>query len=260
MAEKTREGFWAQLGLLYGEPPWSLYEVGLALLILAIGMFWIAPVSSTFFTSDPLNPTPEALMIGWSIGLAFAVGLVLVRWKRSEEYFSALRFVGESAHSRMPLLLLVMIGVAAALTINLIVAAGAEISNTEPNFSTTAILQTLGLGWQIQQLVAVFLLVGVVQPIAEGVIFFGVIQPRFRITFGAWPGLFVTALFYGGFHFLIYGTQSIINSPVWYGFIFPFLLGWVFAAIRVWMRSTRAVIAASIGVGWTSIMMMLALA
>jgi len=259
MTEKIREGFFAQLGRLYSEPPWSFYEVGLALLVLAVTMFWIAPAVAAVLSSDTLNPTPTTLITGWMIGLLIAAGVVLLRWKRSPEHFAALRLIGESGHLRRPYLLLMMIGVATNLTANLIVAAGAEISHVPQNFSTAAILQGIVYQWGIAEIILALILVVIVQPIAEGIIFFGVLQPRMRVALGAWPGLILTAVFYAGFHFLIYGTQPLINSPLWYGFMLPFLLGLVLASVRVWLRSTRAAIIVSIGIGCTSILTMIAL-
>jgi membrane protease YdiL (CAAX protease family) len=256
MASKktSREGFFAQLGRNYAAPPWSLFDVGMVLGVLAVTLMMIGSVLASLLSPDNLVPTPTGLVIGWTVGLILAAAFVLVRWRSSSEKFVALRIVGESAQSKRPLILMFIFGIGIGLLANLTASLGGD-----NQFATIAPLQGIYTTFEIRPLLLGIVFAVIVQPLAEGLIFFGVLQPRLRATIGGYFGLLITALLYAGTHYLVYGLRlGVVINPLWYGFIAPFVLGLMFGVVRVWMRSTRAVIIANIGAGIVAILVMVA--
>lgn len=246
------DGFFAQLGQTLAPPSWSLFEAGLAFVVLLICLLLIATVIAAALSPDPNTLTAQGQVIGWIVGQVIAAAFVLIRWRRVPEKFAALRITGETAQSRYAPILTFIIGIAIGLTANLIAALGSN-----GNFETIAPLQ--GLSTQLAAPIAAALLFAViVQPFAESLIFFGVLQPRLRATLGAYPGLLVTTLLYAGMYYLIYGLRpGVVVNPFWYGLIAPLVAGLLLGVMRVWLRSTRAVIIASVGAGIIAILVML---
>jgi membrane protease YdiL (CAAX protease family) len=202
---------------------------------------------------DSLAPTPISLVIGWTVGLLLTAAFVLVRWRSSTEKFAALRIFGESAQSNRPLILMFIFGIGIGLLANL--TAGLGSGN---HFATIAPLQGIYTGFEIVPLLLAIVFAVIVQPLAESLIFFGVIQPRLRATLGGYAGIVTTALLYAGTHYVVYGLRpDVVINPLWYGFIAPLVLGLMFGVVRVWMRSTRAAIVANIGAGIIGILVML---
>lgn len=250
--ETSREGFFAQIGRTYAAPPWSLYDVGLVIGVLAVGLLIVGSVIASLFSPDRTNPTPTGLVIGWTVGLLLATAFVLVRWRSSSEQFTALRITGESAQSNRPLILMFIFGIGIGLLAN--VTAGLGSGN---QFATIAALQGIYTTFEIRPLLLGIVFGVIVQPLAESLIFFGVIQPRLRATLGGYLGLLITACLYAATHYLVYGLRpDVVINPLWYGFIAPFVLGLMFGVVRVWMRSTRAAIVANIGASIVAILVM----
>jgi membrane protease YdiL (CAAX protease family) len=251
--EQQPEGFFAQLGQVYTAPPWTLFEAGLVWVVLLFSLVMIGSGITATLATDSSNPTPTNFLVGWLLGLVITGLFVVVRFRRTPEKFAALRLVGESAQSRRPLLLVFMMGVGIGLTANLVAALGSG-----GDFETIAPLQAIFQGIIVQLVLAVLFAV-LVQPIAEGLVFFGVIEPRLRSSIGAWPGLLTTVLLYTATHYLVYGARpGIVNNLTWYGVIAPLLIGLSLAVIRIWMRSTRAASVASIGAGVVAIVVWVA--
>jgi membrane protease YdiL (CAAX protease family) len=249
----AQDGFFAQLGQTFAPPPWSLLEAGLAFVVLLIGLLFIATVIAFALSPDSTSLTAQGQVIGWTIGLAIVAAFVLIRWRSVPEKFAALRISGETAQSPYSPILVFIIGVGTGLTANLCAALGSN-----GNFETIAPLQGLYTDFAITPLVTAILFAVLIQPFAESLIFFGVLQPRLRATLGAYPGLIVTAALYAGVHYFIYGERpGVVVNPFWYGLIAPFICGLLFGMVRVWMRSTRAVIIANIGAGIIAILIML---
>jgi len=244
------QGIRAHLNAEEAEPAWSMSEVLIVVVALAVSMLLIASVIASL-TSPTNTPVPDAnhFVLGWTIGLLITGVFVLVRWQRSSEQLRGLQL----AASRFPILLGFMVGIAAAITANVMsgLASG--------SFSTIAPLLGLDAG-RIGQVLLGAIFAVLVQPVVESLVFFGVILPRLRATTGPWPGLLSTILLFAGFHGLVYGARLQGNLLIWYGFVWPLLVGFVLAVLRVYAQSTRAVMVAYAGAGSTSILVLLALA
>jgi membrane protease YdiL (CAAX protease family) len=101
-----------------------------------------------------------------------------------------------------------------------------------------------------------------VQPIAEGLIFRGILLPSVRVRLSGWSGVWVAAAISGAFHFLIYppnynSTSAI--TPIWYGLLVPLIQALLFGAVRAASKSTRAAIAAQIAFGLFAIVKLVTL-
>ncbi|MBC7814346.1 MAG: CPBP family intramembrane metalloprotease, partial [Burkholderiales bacterium] len=97
--------------------------------------------------------------------------------------------------------------------------------------------------------VAAVLLMVLAQPIAEELVFRGILFPALRAATGAWAGLFLSALLYGTFHLLTYAPPQEGLVGVWYGLFAPLLAGLVIGGIRAYTGSTRAAIVMHVGFG-----------
>jgi membrane protease YdiL (CAAX protease family) len=237
MNQAEKKGLIARLGIKQDVPFWSLAEMALALVVLAIGTILIGSAIAASASTSTSNPEPIALVLGWLIGLVIVSAFVLVRWRRSKEKFDGLA-LGESKWSP---LLAFMLGIAVIFTAGVISGYGSG------NFDVFAALQGLD-NTQIGQVILAALFV-IVQAVAEGLIFWGIVLPRLRASLGAWPGLALTLAIFAAYYYLVFGERLTDDLALWYGIISPLIFGACLAAIRVWSNSTRTAIIAQLGVG-----------
>jgi membrane protease YdiL (CAAX protease family) len=88
------------------------------------------------------------------------------------------------------------------------------------------------------------------QPIAEGVVFRGLLLPVLRARLGPWPGILLAAAAAAAFHIAIYASAYATQfSAVWYGVVNPFLAAVVFGCVRAATGSTRTAIVAQSAFG-----------
>jgi len=249
MSERNTErpGFFARLGQAQTPPPWSWGDVGLAILVLALGSLMIASAVALAFFPNAETPEPLGLLLGWIIGLGLVTAFVLIRWRSSQEKFAALQ-LGSSA---IPLYIAFLLGVGGALTADLVAAGGSG------NFSLLAPVLNVNLNEAAGIILAALFLL-LVQPIAEGLVFSGVLLPKLRAALGAWPGYLTAVIAYAGFYALVYGAWLPQEWLIWHGFAYPLVVGLFVLAVRVGADSTRAAILAQIGAGLTALIVLLA--
>lgn len=235
--DENKRGFMAWLGEPEAAPPWSMGETIAALVAYALALTMLASgVALSGVASINAPIPPEALLFGWTVGLFVAAAFVFFTRQRSPQQRAALRL---SSASLLPLPIVLLAGVAAALTIDLIAAAGVG------SILPLAPLRGLGSDAGTWLLAAVFLLLA--QPLGEGLVFQGLLLPRLRASLGPWAGWLLTGLFYGLLSFLIYGAQLSGADQIWYGLIAPLLSGLFLGALRVRSGSTRAAIVGQMG-------------
>ena len=220
-----------------GEPPWSLLSAALTVFAMFICLVAIGPSLITISAASTVL-TPVDLMASWSIGMALTAVFVLVRSRAREESWSALRLTrGELALPLAPI-----IGVAIALTIDLIA-----------NLSVGRFLPPLQI-WVIQSggslsLILAALLLVLLQPLAETLVFQAVLLPRLRWRLGHWRGLLATAAVYAGLHYLIFFQASDADPLRWHDIALPMLLGIAFCLLKVFSQSSLAALIARMGAG-----------
>nr|MCU0513522.1 CPBP family glutamic-type intramembrane protease [Anaerolineae bacterium] len=169
--------------------------------------------------------------------------------RRQQGHLPAL---GLQAESALPLPFVLLTGVAAAMTIDVIVAAGG-------GFQVAAMLTGIGvtddwLEWLLAAIFVIFL-----QPLAENLVFQAVLLPRLRASFGGGTGILLTAAVYTVYYLLVYGAVLSGGAVLWYGVLMPLLTGLFLAGVRVYTGSTRAAILAQVGMGITMLLAALVL-
>jgi membrane protease YdiL (CAAX protease family) len=231
-------------------PPWSVTDVIYTLVALLVFMFLVAPSVASLTSAEFL--TPRALLFGWMIGLLLTTGFVLLNRQRTQASREALRIVG---NTRPSLFFVLLYGIAAALVVDLIVGLPAG------GFSASAVLSqvsrdpgTEGGTWLLAALLVVL-----VQPIAESLVFYGVTLPRLRASIGPVGGYAITIGLFTSYHFAAFGSTLLPATQVSYGLIVPLLIGAFLGAVRTRTSSTLAVIVAYIGIGGAHLLTALAL-
>ncbi len=234
-----------KLSRLEAEPPWS-FAAGLSTMIgLFLAMVIGSTIAGTIFGTDPVAP-----IIGWTTGAALAIIFVLITRRRTPEDVQALRL--DANNVRLPLVAL--FGVGMAITIDVIgLFLTGDFWITPELFSLFSIAEDNTIAAfdnSIIVWVIAFIFMALLQPIAEELVFRGVIYPAARASLGAWTGFSMTAILYALFHVLAYLTIAPTDfTRVWYGIIVALLDGLVITAVRGITGSTRAAIVAHAAFG-----------
>jgi membrane protease YdiL (CAAX protease family) len=217
-------------------PPWGIFSALLAVIITFIFTSLVGLVVGTTMFSD--NDT-NALAAGWVIGGALTIFYVFAT-RRDAEAIEALRL----GAATLPILIAFGIGLGIAITLDLIAIpfVGAVLRPPETSF-----LPVEGVG--LTTWIYVGLLLLIVQPAADELIFRGVLFPALRTAQSVWATILATALFYGVFHSIVYPHPEAGAAGVWYRLFEPFLAGLALSFIRAVSGSTRATIAVHAGIG-----------
>lgn len=227
-------------------PPWSLMDVLYTFIALAAGILLIGPTVASLLLGT-FDPTAIMLLLSWLLGLVVALVFVVISRQRQ---LPALRL--GAGDSLWPLPYVLLVGVGAALTINVVVGLVAGFRPMMP-------LSRIGQGGTGEWIVA-GLFVALIQPLAEGLIFQGVTLPRLRASLGPWPGMIATTVLYAIYFFAVY-TAAESNTQVYiYGIAAPVMISLVLSSVRVYTESTRAVIVTQIGMGLTFLLAAIMLA
>lgn len=226
-------------------PPWGPVTA----LGVVVGAF-VALLAGTVIVSIVAANSPTATLVGWSIGMvAIALYITVVR-NRTPEDGQAMRIGPTTA----PLLIYLLLGLGVGITLDVI-----SLAVTGQTFPVPELLGFFDLGTAppsfvnpgILGLVIAGLFLMVIQPVGEALVFHGVAYPALRANLGIWAGFFITALFYAVFHLVAYSPPGGGGNftLVWYTVIVPFLDGIFLTTCRAVSGSTRAVVAAHVGLG-----------
>ncbi len=229
-------------------PPWSLLSAALAVGSLLVCLIVIGPaLASLLLGSDSISPS--LLLLSWVLGLALGSGLVLVNRRGNVASWQALRW----GRGRLPLPITLLIGVASALAIDLLVSLASgqflpvpEIYGFHTNGATGLALAAL--------------LLILLQPLAETVVFQAVLLPTLRWRLGAWRGLFATCAIYTALHLLVFSAaHGAAYDIFWYGIVYPALLCFAFSCLKVGAGASGAVFIGRLGAGFIFLLTALAL-
>ncbi len=224
------------------EPPWSLLSALLTVAVLFVCLALIGPASvsavmaSTGNTRDVLFPFE--LMLSWMIGLAVAIVFVLVSRRSSEESWHALRLV----RGELPLPMSLLIGIAIALALDLAVSLASGEFWPLPLMLGFQLKGAQGILLALIQLVAL-------QPLAETLVFQGVLLPRMRWAFGHWGGVIGTAAMYTIVYQLVFIEAYPFYDKLWHGIVFPMSAGILFCLLKIYTRSTGAALLGRMSAG-----------
>lgn len=219
------------------EPPWSLLSAGLTVFAMFVCLTIIGPALVAIMSGgDILLPTEFTL--SWAIGMALTAVFVPVNRRSSEESWRALRL----SRGELPLPLALLAGIALALALDVAVSLASGAFWPLPQIWYFQARGAQGL------LLALLMLV-VLQPLAETLVFQAVLLPRLRWTFGPWRGLIGAAAAYATLYLLIFIPPYPFYDGFWHGIIFPAGIGIFFCLLKVYARSSVAVLVARMGAG-----------
>lgn len=239
---QTETRFFDQLRAPEPDPPWSSATV--AFFIGAYILLWIAALSMiSVLAGDTAGSLSEGSRIFATILHSVAISVVTLQWA-SRRLPNGLRDLALQPRTGRALITCFLIGFGAAVTIDL---TGRLLRLTEGQFVPPLFEalrldpnESISLLWIVAALTAT-----VVQPIVEGLIFAGVIYPRFRSQVR--DNLIAIASTAITFTFI----QVIIavEQGTWYVVVQPLLMGVFIAGTRAFTKNTRLAIAARIGFG-----------
>ena len=107
--------------------------------------------------------------------------------------------------------------------------------------------------------VAALLLV-LLQPIADTLVFQAVVLPSLRWRLGPWRGVIATCLLYVLLHALVYfAPYQAAYEALWYGLAYPLLLCLSLSLLKVYSDSSLTVLIARISAGGIFLLTALAL-
>lgn len=228
------QNFIQQLRTPEPAPPWGLLNA----LGIVVGAFIMTALVGGVIASTFAAQGAAALLIGWSVGGALTVMLVLIT-RRDDDARAALRL----AESSLPLLIAFGVGLGVAVTLDLIaIPILGEVRRPPELLALTAGAGVITWGFAL-----VFMLA--VQPLAEELVFRGVLFPALREAQSITVAVIVSAAFYGIFHQLVYTAPRDGFGGFWYGLAEPTLVGVVLGLVRGATGSTRAAVAVHVGVG-----------
>ena len=219
-------------------PPWSIVSAWLSVVAMLISLTIVGPaLASILLGSDAV--TPFLLMLSWAIGMALTAAFVLVARRSSEQSWQALRLV----RGELPLALSLLIGIGIALALGLTVSLASGQFLPAPEIWGFQSQGAMGL------LLAALMLV-VLQPLAETLVFQAVLLPRLRWTFGHWGGVIATSAAFTLLRLLVF-TQAYGSTYdlLWYGLVYPAGIGLMFCLLKVFTRSSGAVLGARMSAG-----------
>lgn len=234
-------------------PPWTVWGA-----ISALIAAFMAVLLGTSVALLVTGNSQFTALLGWSIAAALTVIFALFTRRKTQER-EALRLrqwhyapaaptkagkaIIRRAETTAPLanvLFLLLVGVGLAVTLDVITGRVTGLFLPEPELlrpyqDFVLGIPTSALTWA---LAALFMLV--LQPIAEGLVFQGLLLPTLRQSIGPWPGYLISAALYGLFHLLVYSQPPGDFAASWYGLIAPFIAGLIYGAVRLYTGSTRA--------------------
>jgi membrane protease YdiL (CAAX protease family) len=246
----------ARINALDAPPPWSLVAA------LSSGVVsFAAVVIGTFIALALLNNTQYTALAAWTIGAVLTVTFVFIRFSKPEER-TALR-LGGSSGTGLPvqeIFLMLLIGVGLSVALDVVSGRVTNVFLPEPEL--LSLYTDVSLYQQpINILTWIFALVFMVllQPIAEELVFRGIMLPSLRGTLGVWPGYILSAILYAVFHMLAFPPAINDFNGFWYSQFIPFIAGLIFGAVRLYTGSTRAAILAHVGFGLFALVKVLTL-
>lgn len=219
-------------------PPWSPLSAALTALVLLICLTVVGPALASLLLGSQ-TITPILLMLSWALGLGLAIVFALVNRRSSHESWAALRLI--PGHLPRPLVLL--LGVAIALALDLVVSLASGCFLPVPEVYGFQLYGAAGL------ILAALLLI-LLQPLAESLVFQAILLPSLRRRLGPWPGVIATSALTVALHLLVFWSAYADKYDLtWRGLVFPALIGLAFCLLRVYTGSSSAVIIARMAAG-----------
>jgi membrane protease YdiL (CAAX protease family) len=216
-------------------PNWSLMFALIYVVMFIVG--WIAgqAIVSTLSNS---NSTPSVLVTGAALG-SLTVTLSLLLWTgRQPERFDRLRL---RQPIWLPIFFVILLGIGAAWAIDLI----GVLLHLKGEQIVPTVLEVLrlpiGVTWVLAAIFAI-----VLQPVAEGLVFYGLLYPALSGTLkNNIAASVAVAVVYTIVNAAIFST----GAGIWYTFIQPFLMTLIIALVRAYSQSTLSAVVARAAFG-----------
>lgn len=226
-------------------PPWGI----MAAVFTVIAAF-AAIVIGTSLTSLLMPESSSRFVAGYLVAALVTIVFVMLTRGRTPEERVALAY---EKRTRTPLILVFMLAIGIAILLDLIglPIAGVFLPSAEL-FGFYDITQNpvVAVPLSLFDWLLALLLLVILQPIAEELVFRGVVYPALNVALGAWSGYLFTSVLYAVFHLVAYAPPGgATPSLMWYTLALPFLESLFITAIRANTRSTRAAIIAHAGIG-----------
>jgi membrane protease YdiL (CAAX protease family) len=214
-------------------PPWGLLAVILTTLVAFVAVV-LGTIVAAAWLGDPTSGSilPFAQQVGWLMG-AIVLALFVLQTRQRAEDRAALRL-----HvSNMPLPFVMFVALGAAIALDLLGLLITGVFAQAPELAGFNAANANFLQWGVA---AALMLAA--QPVGEELAFRGVAFPALRAMFGGIGGWLLSAVVYGGFHYLAFAATSDAGSfiQLWYGLLVPIIEGLLFGIVRAGTGSTRA--------------------
>ncbi len=230
---------WRRIGEKQAMPPWGIFTA----LAMAIGAF-VSIVLGALIAGSFSEQSTTSILLAYCMGMGFTALLVTVMCNRTPADGVALAM--GKANARIPLILMLSFGFGAVLDLLTLIVTGRPYILPEIT-SAGGISQMNQAGFSAWFLAGLLLLV--LQPIAEGLVFRGVAYPVLRAILGSRAGFFMAAAWFGIFHMLAYVSASGSGdfNGLWVTAIVPIVIGLYLNVIRAATESTRISMIAQVG-------------
>ena len=244
-----------RIGTAESAPPWSLWGAAGAVLA-SFAAIIIGFTAATVLVDEQ---QPAQYLFAWSVAAALII--VFVRFTRNRpEQWAGLRLNEPSAASPLQnVFWYLLVGIGLAIILDLIGRGLTWQLVIEPELFRLAFYsqyygQSVGLAWLLA-----LLFMSLLQPVAESLVFQGLLLPSLRAALGAWPGYLLSGGVYGVFHFVAYPPTGTDFASLWYGLFAPLLAGLIFGAVQLYTGSTRAAIITHAAFGLFAVVKLLTL-
>lgn len=227
-------------------PPWSLTTALIAVVAAFVFVVLGTLVGGAWFGGPVEALPPFAQLVGWLIA-AVLTALFVLQTRRAAPDRDALRMTPGTAP--LPLILFVSFGAAIAVDLVGVLLAGGVFAPA-PELLAFAQGSTAAAPGFREWAVAVVLMIAA-QPVADGLVFRGLLMPSLRSALGGIAGIVAQAVVYAAFHYLAFTPAYAQGQGVSlvYGIVVPLLEGIVLGVVRVLTGSTRSAIAAHAAFG-----------
>lgn len=248
-----------RIGAAEPAPPWTIWGAIGAMVASFVAVILGSTVAAL------LPASQSSVLLGWTIGAALVIGLVWFT-RRSARYWPALKLgdvangAGDSAVQNVFWYLLIGVGLAILLDVVGRGVVGRIVPDPEL-LNLYGYTQIFGEPVQAGSWLLAVAFMAVLQPMAEGLVFQGLLLPSLRAMISPRVGFLLTAVAYTFFHFIAYQPPDSGNNAfvLWAGLIAPFISGLIYGAVRVYTGSTRAAILTHMAFGLFAVVKLLTL-
>ncbi len=227
-------------------PPWNLVTALLAVVAAFVFVVLGTLVGGAWFGGPIEALPPFAQLVGWLIA-AVLTALFVLQTRRAAPDRDALRMTPASIP--IPLILFVAFGAAIAVDLIAVILAGGVFAPAPELLAFAQGSAAAAPGFR-EWAVAVVLMVAA-QPVADGLVFRGLLLPSLRSALGGIAGILAQAVIYAAFHYLAFTPAYAQGQGVSlvYGVVVPLLEGVVLGVVRILAGSTTAAIFAHAAFG-----------